>query len=1294
MQAFKFAPFLCLLIVPSYCQTAIISTIAGNGTYGYAGDGGPALNAEFFNPNGLAVDATGNIYIADQDNFRVRMIAPNGIISTVAGDGGQGYTGDGGPATSAALSYLTAIALDGNGNLYIADENYVVRRVNLSTGIITTFAGNGTFAHSGDGGPATAASLYYPTGLAVDSSNNVYISEYYGEDVRVVNANTGIITTFAGTGVYGSSGDGGPASSAQLTAPRGLVVSNGNLYIVNGCVIRSVNLSTNIISSFAGSESNPNACTDTGDGSPATQATLENTWGVGADALGGIYIVGYNDERIRYVNPSGIISTVVGTGSAGFSGDGGPPAQAQIEYPLAATVDASNRLLIADAGNERIRRVVWLTPTSSTLASSANPSASGQTVSFTAAVTPTAANGTIQFLDGATNIGSSSVVNGYASISTSTLAVGAHSITAVYVRDSTYDTSTSAPLTQTVLVHTTANISSSNSPSSAGAIVTFGSNVFPSSATGTVQFFDNGNLLGSAQLANGLATFSTSALSVGSHTIYSTYLGDANDAGCSSPSLTQVVQSSSSTAVTASPNPSVVGSSVTLVATVSPASATGTVQFLDGGNALGSATLSSGAASFSTASLATGSHSITAIYSGDANDAGSTSAVYGLTVNPKTTTTAITASPNPSVVGSAVAFTATVSPASATGTVQFLDGGTVLGTATLSGGTASFSTSGLGTGSHSITAIYSGDANDAGSTSVVYAQTVNPKTTTTAITASPNPSVMGSAVAFTATVSPASATGTVQFLDGATTLGTATLVSGTASFSTSGLATGSHSIMATYSGDPNDAGSTSAVYAQTVNPKTTTTAITASPNPSVVGSTVAFTATVSPTSATGTVQFLDGGTALGTATLSGGTASFSTSGLATGSHSITAIYSGDANDATSTSAVYAQTVNPKTTTTAVTASPNPSVVGSAVAFTATVSPASATGTVQFLDGGAVLGTATLSSGTALFSTSGLATGSHSITAVYSGDANDASSTSAVYAQTVNAKTATSTTVTATPNPSTAGATVTFKATVTPASATGTVQFLDGSTVIGTGTLASGSASYATSGLASGIHSITASYSGNAADQASTSAALTQTVSPGAPSNLTATAAGSSQINLAWSASATTGVTYNVYQSTSAGFTPSASNRVATGVTSTNYSASGLTAGATYYYRVTAVSAGAESVATNQASATTGSAVACHVVYTVDNQWNVGFTDAVTIQNTGSAPINNWTLSWTWPGNQEVTESWNATYTQTGANVKLTYMSYNSSIAAGATLNGVGFNGSYSGSNPPPTAFYVNGILCH
>jgi hypothetical protein len=373
----------------------------------------------------------------------------------------------------------------------------------------------------------------------------------------------------------------------------------------------------------------------------------------------------------------------------------------------------------------------------------------------------------------------------------------------------------------------------------------------------------------------------------------------------------------------------------------------------------------------------------------------------------------------------------------------------------------------------------------------------------TTVGSSLNPSTYGQSVTFTATVTPSSGTGTptgsVSFKDAGTTLGSSALnASGVATFSTSSLAGGAHSITGVYSGDATFSGSTSAALAQTVNPASTTTTLTSSLNPSTFGTSVKFTATVSPATAIGTVQFFDGTTSLGSAFLSAGAASLSTATLSAGVHSITANYAGNANFLSSVSGAVSQTVNPANTTTTLSSSANPSALGQNVTFTAKVSPAAATGTVTFSDGSNPLGSASLSGGTASLSTSALAAGAHSITATYSGDANDSASTSLILTQTVNNLIATSTSLTSSPNPSVRGQNVTFTAAVVPSSGTGTptgtVTFLNGSAVIGSSALnASGVATLVYSGLSAGTHSITAKYSGNANYSGSTSAVLSQMV---------------------------------------------------------------------------------------------------------------------------------------------------------------------------------------------------------
>jgi PhoPQ-activated pathogenicity-related protein len=518
------------------------------------------------------------------------------------------------------------------------------------------------------------------------------------------------------------------------------------------------------------------------------------------------------------------------------------------------------------------------------------------------------------------------------------------------------------------------------------------------------------------------------------------------------------------------------------------------------------------------------SQSQTVTITADDGQGDTATTTFMLVVSPIATTTALQPSINPSFHGQSITFTATVSPASAdsvapTGVVTFLDGSTTLGTASLSGNVATFTTSGLATGSHSVTASYGGDANYVASTSAAVAQTVKAFGSNTTVTSSVNPSVFGQRVTFTATVKASSGSltpsGTVTFLDGTTTLGTATLSSGKATFSTATLAVASHAITVSYGGDSNFTGSTSGVLTQVVNQAATTSKVTASANPSVFGQTVTFTATVTAKSPgagtpTGTVTFLDGTTTLATGTLSGGKATFSTSGLAVGGHSLTVSYAGDSSFTGSTSPTLTETVNPDSTTTKVTSSANPSVFGQTVTFTATVTartPGSGTpaGTATFLDGSTVLATVPLSGGQATYSTSTLSVASHSITVQFTdGDGNFTGSTSSVLRQAVQ-QASTTTTLTSSLNPSAFGSAVTFTATVTansPGSGTpaGSVTFKDGSRTLATVTLnSSGQATFSTSSLAVGNHTISAAYGGSTSYKSS-SASLTQVVNPANSSN--------------------------------------------------------------------------------------------------------------------------------------------------------------------------------------------------
>ena len=336
-----------------------ITTVAGNGRYGYSGDGGPATGAMLGDPGGVTVDAAGNLYIADSANSRIRKVIPAGTITTVAGNGQYCYGGDGGPATAASLATPIGVAVDAAGNLYMADSgNQRIRKISPD-GTITTVAGNGQGGYSGDGGPATAASLNGPSGVAVDAAGNLYISDSYNGRIRKV-ATSGTITTVAGGGRYGYPGDGGPATAASLYYPVGVAVDAvGNVYIADrdNHRIRKVTPAGMIVT-VAGS----GQAGYSGDGGPATAASLNQPWGVAVDVAGNLYIADSGNSRIREVTPAAVITVVAGNGERGYSGDGGPATAAALRDPMGLTADAVGNLYIAEFNNNRIRKV---TPTGS-----------------------------------------------------------------------------------------------------------------------------------------------------------------------------------------------------------------------------------------------------------------------------------------------------------------------------------------------------------------------------------------------------------------------------------------------------------------------------------------------------------------------------------------------------------------------------------------------------------------------------------------------------------------------------------------------------------------------------------------------------------------------------------------------------------------------------------------------------------------------------------------------------------------------------------------------------------------
>jgi sugar lactone lactonase YvrE len=340
-------------------KAQIITSIAGTGTGGFSGDGGLATNAQMNSPEGVCVDASGNVYFSDGKNNRIRKInRSTGIITTIAGSGTRGYSGDGGLAINAQLDGPAGISIDNSGNIYFSETyNHCIRKITISTGIINTIGGTGTAGYSGDGGLAINAKLNDPTGLFMDVSGDLYISDTDNERIRKISASTGIISTIAGNGSYGFSGDGGLAINCQLWRPNGFFKDIlGNMYIADqgNNRIRKINASTNIITTIAGNGD----FYYSGDGGSATSAGIFYPQGICVDGSGNLFFVS-DSSRIRKVTIStGIITTIAGTsGNGGYSGDGGLAVNAVLNWPEGIFIDITGNIYIADTYNNRIRKI-------------------------------------------------------------------------------------------------------------------------------------------------------------------------------------------------------------------------------------------------------------------------------------------------------------------------------------------------------------------------------------------------------------------------------------------------------------------------------------------------------------------------------------------------------------------------------------------------------------------------------------------------------------------------------------------------------------------------------------------------------------------------------------------------------------------------------------------------------------------------------------------------------------------------------------------------------------------------
>ncbi len=352
------------LLLPVVCmaQGYTVTTVVGTGTSGYSGDGGAATSAQIAGVLSVALDTGGNLYVPDQFNHRVRKVTTDGTISTVAGNGTAGFKGDGDSATSAEFANPSYVVVDGSGNIYISDtSNAVVRKV--SGGKISTYAGNNGSGpgYSGDGGAATNAQLFNPSGLALDSAGNLYIADTSNNLIRKVTS-AGVISRYAGVGGAADFGDGGLALNAALNNPSALAVdAAGNLFIADAGNFRIRKIATNgIITTVAGSGSGTGYG---GDGGPATKARLSNVKGIAVDSAGNLYLADTSNSRIRKVTTDGTITTIAGTGAFNYSGDGGPANAAKFNFPSGVTVDPAGRVYVSDNQNSRVR---LLTPAAQT----------------------------------------------------------------------------------------------------------------------------------------------------------------------------------------------------------------------------------------------------------------------------------------------------------------------------------------------------------------------------------------------------------------------------------------------------------------------------------------------------------------------------------------------------------------------------------------------------------------------------------------------------------------------------------------------------------------------------------------------------------------------------------------------------------------------------------------------------------------------------------------------------------------------------------------------------------------
>ena len=686
--------------------TAVISTVAGNGKYGFLGFGGPATSASLEYPQAVALDGDGNLYIADSGNCVVWMVAAStGNISVVAGTGTYGGGGDGGLATATELASPYGVAVDKAGNLYIADTNNGrIRMVAAQTGVITTIAGPGVYSTIGDGGPAISAYLGYPDGLAIDATGNLYIADANLNRIRMIAANTGIISTVAGGGTTGQLGDGGLATAAYISYPTDVAVDSlGNLYIpdVGNERIRKVTASTGEITTIAGI----GVAGTTGDGGPAVAAEINVQQGITVDGAGNVYFTDTPDTIRRIDATTGIITTIAGNGYFGFGGDGGAATEGELYYPQGLALDSAGSLYIADDDNSLVRKVTFpAAAPAPSFSLAAGTYVGAQAVTISDSIPSTAIYYTI---DGSTPTTASNLYSGSITVS-STETLQAIAVVKGYTESAVTSAAytINQPITPAITWATPAAITYGTALGAAQLDATspVAGTFAYTPAAGTVL------LAGTQTLSVTLTPTDTTDYTTATATVTFT----VNKA---TPLITETTSASGITTAQA------LTVTIDVSAGNSSQTPTGSVTLSCGGYTSAATPLGSGGAiiNIPAGSLAVGSDALVATYTPDTASAGNyTNATQSATVAVSqaigTAIATVTVTPSaPSILNDqSLTVQTAVAGASGqaipTGTVT-LTSGTYSSVQALSGGTASFNISvgSLSSGSDTLTATYSGD---------------------------------------------------------------------------------------------------------------------------------------------------------------------------------------------------------------------------------------------------------------------------------------------------------------------------------------------------------------------------------------------------------------------------------------------------------------------------------------------------------------------------------------------------------------------------------------------------------